>query len=39
VLFSVVVQGGLVPLVARRCGVRMQPVEPEPYVSVGELAA
>jgi cell volume regulation protein A len=30
VLFSVVVQGGLVPLVAQRCGVRMEPVEPEP---------
>jgi potassium/hydrogen antiporter len=30
VLFSIVVQGGLVPLAARLCGVRMQPVEPEP---------
>ncbi|WP_410566950.1 cation:proton antiporter [Amycolatopsis sp. cmx-4-61] len=31
VLFSVVVQGGLVTAVARRCGVRMRPVEPEPW--------
>ncbi len=31
VLFSVVVQGGLVPWVARRCGVPMQMVEPEPW--------
>jgi potassium/hydrogen antiporter len=30
VLFSVVVQGGLVPLVAGWSGVRMEPVEPEP---------
>jgi len=31
VLFSVVVQGGLVPWVARRCGVPMHAVEPEPW--------
>ncbi len=31
VLFSVVVQGGLVPTVARRCKVRMQTVEPRPF--------
>jgi potassium/hydrogen antiporter len=31
VLFSVLVQGGLVPWVARRCGVPMRPVEPEPW--------
>jgi cell volume regulation protein A len=31
VAFSVVVQGGLVPLVADRCGVPMRTVEPEPW--------
>jgi cell volume regulation protein A len=31
VLLSVLVQGGLVPWVARRCGVPMQPVELEPW--------
>ncbi len=31
VAFSVVVQGGLVPFVARRCGVPMRTVEPEPW--------
>ena len=31
VAFSVVVQGGLVPYVARRCGVPMRTVEPEPW--------
>jgi len=31
VLFSVVVQGGLVPWVAQRCGVPMHVVEPEPW--------
>jgi potassium/hydrogen antiporter len=31
VAFSVVVQGGLVPLVARRCGVPMRVVAPEPW--------
>jgi cell volume regulation protein A len=31
VLFSVLVQGGLVPWVARRCGVPMRPLEPEPW--------
>jgi cell volume regulation protein A len=31
VLFSVVVQGGLVPWMARRCGVPMTTVEPEPW--------
>jgi cell volume regulation protein A len=31
VLFSVVVQGGLIPAVAARCGVRMRQVEPEPW--------
>jgi cell volume regulation protein A len=34
VAFSVLVQGGLVPAVARRCGVPMRVVEPEPW-SVG----
>lgn len=32
VLFSVVVQGGLVPTVAARCGVRMREVMPRPWV-------
>jgi potassium/hydrogen antiporter len=32
VLFSVVVQGGLVPVVAARCGVKMQRVESRPFV-------
>lgn len=32
VLFSVVVQGGLVPMVAARCRVRMQDVAPRPWV-------
>jgi len=31
VIFSVVVQGSLVPVVARRLGVPMQPVRPEPW--------
>jgi cell volume regulation protein A len=31
VAFSVIVQGGLVPAVARRCGVPMRTVEPEPW--------
>jgi cell volume regulation protein A len=31
VLFSVVVQGGLVPWIAKRCGVPMRVVEPEPW--------
>jgi cell volume regulation protein A len=31
VLFSVVVQGGLVPWVAKKCGVPMRMVEPEPW--------
>jgi cell volume regulation protein A len=31
VAFSVVVQGGLVPVVARRAGVPMRTVEPEPW--------
>jgi len=31
VLFSVVVQGGLVPTVAKRCGVRMREVAPRPW--------
>jgi cell volume regulation protein A len=31
VLVSVAVQGGLVPWVARRCGVPTRPVEPEPW--------
>ena len=31
VLFSVVVQGGLVPTVAARCGVRMREVTPRPW--------
>jgi cell volume regulation protein A len=31
VIFSVVVQGSLVPTVARRLGVPMQPVKPEPW--------
>lgn len=31
VLVSVAVQGGLVPLVARRCGVPMRVVEPQPW--------
>lgn len=31
VLFSVVVQGGLMSTVAARCGVRMRQVEPEPW--------
>jgi len=31
VLFSVVVQGGLVPAVAARCHVRMREVEPRPW--------
>lgn len=31
VTFSVVVQGGLVPVVARRAGVPMRTVEPEPW--------
>jgi potassium/hydrogen antiporter len=31
VLFSVLVQGGLVPWVARRCGVPMRPVAQEPW--------
>jgi potassium/hydrogen antiporter len=31
VAFSVIVQGGLVPLVGRRAGVPMRPVEPRPW--------
>jgi potassium/hydrogen antiporter len=31
VIFSVVVQGSLVPTVARRLGVPMQPVRPDPW--------
>ena len=31
VVFSVVVQGGLVPSVAARCRVRMEDVEPRPF--------
>ena len=31
VIFSVIVQGSLVPTVARRLGVPMQPVRPEPW--------
>ena len=31
VVFSVVVQGGLVPFVAARCRVRMEDVEPRPF--------
>ena len=31
VLFSVVVQGGLIPTVARRCRVQMDDVEPRPW--------
>ncbi len=31
VLFSVIVQGGLVPAVARRLGVPMRTIEPEPW--------
>jgi potassium/hydrogen antiporter len=31
VIFSVVVQGSLIPTVARRLGVPMQPVRPEPW--------
>ena len=31
VIFSVVVQGSLVPTVARRLGVPMQPIRPEPW--------
>jgi cell volume regulation protein A len=31
VIFSVVVQGSLVPTVARRLGVPMQPISPEPW--------
>jgi cell volume regulation protein A len=34
VLFSVVVQGGLVPAVAARCGVPMRVIEPRPW-SIG----
>jgi cell volume regulation protein A len=33
VAFSVIVQGGLVPAVAARAGVRMRPVEPRPWAS------
>lgn len=33
VAFSVIVQGGLVPLVGRRCGVPMRSVPPEPWVA------
>lgn len=32
VAFSVIVQGGLVPLIGRRCGVPMRAVEPRPWV-------
>ena len=38
VIFSVVVQGSLVPTVARRLGVPMQPIRPEPW-TVGRPAA
>jgi cell volume regulation protein A len=31
VLFSVIIQGGLVPWVARRCDVPMRTIEPEPW--------
>jgi cell volume regulation protein A len=31
VIFSVVVQGSLAPLVAQRLGIPMQPVRPEPW--------
>jgi cell volume regulation protein A len=31
VAFSVIVQGGLIPTVARWCGVRMEQVEPRPW--------
>jgi cell volume regulation protein A len=31
VLFSVLVQGGLVPWVAKRAGVPMRPIEPQPW--------
>jgi cell volume regulation protein A len=31
VAFSVIVQGGLVPIVAARCGVPMREVEPRPW--------
>jgi potassium/hydrogen antiporter len=39
VIFSVVVQGGLVPTVARRLGVPMQPIRPEPWTLAVRLQA
>jgi cell volume regulation protein A len=39
VIFSVVVQGSLVPTVARRLGVPMQPVRPEPWALSVRLQA
>jgi cell volume regulation protein A len=39
VIFSVVVQGSLVPTVARRLGVPMQPVRPEPWALGVQLQA
>jgi cell volume regulation protein A len=38
VLFSVVVQGGLLPMVAARCGVRMRRIEPQPWALGVRLA-
>jgi cell volume regulation protein A len=39
VIFSVVVQGSLVPTVARRLGVPMQPIRPEPWTMGVRLEA
>ena len=39
VIFSVVVQGSLVPTVARRLGIPMQPIRPEPWTLAVRLKA
>src|SRR5215218_3593677 len=39
VIFSVVVQGSLVPTVARRLGIPMQPIRPEPWTVAVRLQA
>jgi potassium/hydrogen antiporter len=39
VIFSVIVQGSLVPTVARRLGVPMQPIRPEPWTLAVRLQA
>jgi potassium/hydrogen antiporter len=39
VIFSVVVQGSLIPAVARRLGVPMQPIRPEPWTLAVRLQA